>query len=173
MTPQGRLYFEFAKKIGDYGGWLISDMSNIRRLYRELMYTAFESMGTICGILDNPAPLVYIGDDIARDAFELYVRLVIHFEYLCHVILLGQAKTDVTFDPGVRIVRQIDSIENWFSGRWKPTTWDAYRRLYREMKPYTGTQPLIEHFPQQMVLFIPFRAVKHSEDSLKDGKSGP
>lgn len=66
--------------------------------------------------IDNPTPLMYIGNDIARDAFELYVRLVIHFEYVCHITLLGQLEIDVKFDPGVRILSKDEALSGDAAG---------------------------------------------------------
>ncbi|KAH7711605.1 hypothetical protein AAVH_21072 [Aphelenchoides avenae] len=168
-TTQGRLYFEFSEKVGSRGAWLIGQDA-VPQLYRVLLYSALNTMGwSECRMgnllrTEKVNALIYNGSDLARDLFELYVRLVVHFEYVCHVILMGQLKEDVSSHPGIRVVRQIDAMEHWFAKRWTTISLDAYRKRYSKVKPYVGYEPMLESFPKANVLIVPYAEMSTKEN---------
>lgn len=55
-------------------------------------------------------PLCYTGFDLHRDAFELYVRLVYHFEFVVHSICAHQWGLDVGYDPFPTQLEQVSKF---------------------------------------------------------------
>lgn len=106
---------ELQLKMGSETQFELTILDAVPQLYRVLLYSALNTMGwSECRMgnllrTEKVNALIYNGSDLARDLFELYVRLVVHFEYVCHVILMGQLKEDVSSDPGIRVVRQVSA----------------------------------------------------------------
>lgn len=85
----------------------LGDVPEIYRFFVSKTYAVMDLMDYM-----ESRTLCYVGDDLARDCFEFYVRLLYHFEYATHVIVLRQWGVQQAFDAVDVLMRQVRSHFN-------------------------------------------------------------
>ncbi|KAH7680361.1 hypothetical protein AAVH_41264 [Aphelenchoides avenae] len=99
--------------------------------------------------------LCYVGDDLARDCFEFYVRLLYHFEYATHVIVLRQWGVQQAFDAVDVLMRQASSFQSWLEDRWIPSE-DSSCLKYALLQTPVDPSSLLSQLPLQDYLLDPY-----------------
>ncbi|KAH7705625.1 hypothetical protein AAVH_27162 [Aphelenchoides avenae] len=138
--------------VGVYAAWIMENV-NVPMVYRLLVGKVYALMGLLNRM--ESRTLCYVGVDLARDSFEFYVRLLIHFEYSSHGIVLSLSGVAPSVDAMDLLKQQAISFRSWLEERWVASD-DSTCLTYALLQTPVDPRKLLGELTLQNTLFVAY-----------------